>query len=420
MKNNKAMVARTLKKFSLLMILLGSFYGLLNLSWLGPWTTEPLYWKPHLTYGDAPNEIYITCRTPDSCKLQVNYQIKENSSWGSSKTLIETAATEDHNFLFNNLTPGFDIKYFIEPTSDNTGIISQSILKDLKQSFVIPGHTIHSNTIMRPFQFGIYGDNRPTVFGTENHEYMVHTIREQNPDFVLQVGDLVQQGGDEFEWARFFDNGEELFRSIPLLPTPGNHEYYSEVGEANATNYLEAYKLPGNESYYAYNISNAHFISLDVSSNHGAKNFGIQALQAQWLDHHLSNIDRSDFDWLFVFFHYPIYATGETHPDIWNKFLNPIFSKYNLTIDILFVGHIHQYERLWLSELNTWCIVAGGGGAEVEQVNMENYYPGSEVLELSHSFSMVKIDGLNLDYKGILLKGEVFDTMQINKTKGGI
>ena len=256
---------------------------------------------------------------------------------------------------------------------------------------------------------------------------MVDSIYKTNPNFVLQVGDMVQTGYVDMEWARYFSTGEELFRSIPVLPTPGNHEYYggsmySQDSEESAEKYLEAYTLPGNESYYAYNISNAHFISLDFSSANGAKSKSVQVNQMVWLDKHLSilNQSRDKFDWLFVSFHYPIQSTGQSHENLYDEILKPLLEKYNLTVDFYLVGHIHQYERLYLSNAKSWEIVSGGGGAEVEQSKLITPVQGSKYLELSHSFCTFDINGTSLYFKALYLKGGEFDSMSLTKETGGL
>ncbi len=418
MRQVRTRAIRLLKVTGIFLVCLGGFYGLMNLSWLGPWTLEPLYWKPHLSYADSPNELYVTTRTPIACRLQVFYQANVTGKWDATQTVTETNPTMIHQILLSGLTLGQALKYHLEPTSDYQGMLSPAIVSDLAREFVIPSSVLYDGT-SRPLRFAMYGDNRPTVFGSDNHAYMVSAVKRCNPDFVIHVGDLVQTGGVPWEWARLFTEAEELYRSIPILPTPGNHEYGEDP---NSTNYLEAFRLPGNESYYAYNISNAHFISMDVSSGHGADNLAIQAQQMIWLDQHLAMLNESAnaFDWNIVFFHYPILATGEEHENIWQEILGPVFAKYKIAIDLLVVGHIHQYERLFLSNVNATCIIVGGGGAEIEEIRAEEPAPGSQVLEMSHSFGIVDINGLTLRYQGVFMKGGVFDLCNITKTHGGI
>ncbi len=426
-KKIKEPISRTIKKIIIFIVLLGGFYGLINLAWLGPWTLEPDYWKPHLNYGDTLTTIYVTTRTPSACKLQVVWDVDTGSTWVSQPAVVDNKETFIHELPLTNLLPNQSIRYHLEVLSGYETKVSDSIQQDLQRSFIIPGNVIREENQNSSIKFGVYGDNRPTIFGTTIHNYITDAILSKNPDFVLQDGDLVQTGGSNVEWAQFFTTGESLFRRIPLMPAPGNHEYYTgmalnqDTGE-NATNYLDAFHLPGAESYYAYNVSKTHFISLDISGGDGAKNPQIQAAQMVWLDTHLNTLNksRSQFDWLIVFFHYPIESTGESHENIWDEILGPVFNKYNITIDILFVGHIHQYERLYLQRARTWCVITAGGGAEIEQWNGGPLNPGTACLELSHSYVITEINVLTLNMKAYFLKGAQFDNLILSKTEGGL
>ncbi len=414
MRPVRARAKRAVKMTAIFLVIFGGYYGLLNLAWLGPWSLEPLYWKPHLTYGDSPNELYIMFRTPVACRLQVLYQVNVSGIWGPTQTITEGSPITIHEIQLGGLTPGQALKYHLEPTTDSAGFLSDAVVSDLAREFIIPT-TVLFDTATRPFRFAAFGDVRPTVFGSDNHAAMTAAVRAQNPDFMLHVGDFVQAGPNLVEWARVFTTGETLFRSIPCMPTPGNHEY-SESG-TNATNYLEAFRLPGNESYYAYNISNAHIISLNFASGKGARDPAIQVAQMQWLDQHLASLNRSAFDWCFLLFHYPIIASGETHEGIWDEILAPVFTKNGVAIDLLFHGHVHEYERIYMPKINATSIVSGGGGSEIDPVHLGPM--AGQVLELSHSFCMVGVDGLSLTLHGIFMKGGEFDTFTIN-TDGGI
>lgn len=407
------------------MLLLVSFFGLINLAWVGSWTFEPNYWKPHLSFGDSLTTIYVTTRTPSACKLRVVWDIDNGNGWEPQLPVEDRKETITHELALTNLQPNRSIRYHLELASGYESSLPNSVVQDLQRVFLIPKNVIRADEQVGPIHFAVYGDNRPTVFGTNLHNCITDAILKENPDFVLQDGDLVQTGGSDYEWAEFFTTGENLLRSVPLMPAPGNHEYYTgnaynqDTGDT-ATNYLEAFRLPGAESYYAFDVSRTHFISLDISCGSGAENDQVQANQMVWLDNHLKNLNRAKFDWLIVYFHYPIESSGEDHENIWDEILGPVFNKYDMSIDLLLVGHIHQYERLYLQRANTWCIITAGGGAEIEQWKGGPLNLGSECIELSHSFITVDIDALTLHMRAFFVKGTQFDQLILSKTKGGI
>ncbi|MHA1341900.1 MAG: metallophosphoesterase family protein [Promethearchaeota archaeon] len=424
--NFKRLLIRNIKKFLILIITLSGFVAFMNIAWLGPWLFEPNYWKPHLNYGDNLTTIYVVTKTPVPCKLKVVWWVENNSNWEEQISVEDATERLIHELPLENLTPNHSIKYHLEPVAGYEGELSEKIIADLKRDFIIPGNAIIAKDTTDPIYFAVYGDNRPNIFGTSNHRYLVSAIYDKKPQFVLQMGDIVQTGQIDMEWARFFTTGEKILRSIPLMPSLGNHEYYagSEYNQhtvSNASNYLDAFKLPGNESYYAYNVSRTHFISLDISSSSGAKGDQIQANQMIWLDNHLASLNKSDFDWLIVFFHYPIISSGENHENIWSEILGPVFNKYNLTVDMFLVGHVHQYERLYYNVSKSWIILNAGGGAEIEQWKATgSIRDDSKCIELSHSFSTIEINGLNLTLRAYFMNGKQFDELKITKSAGGL
>src|ERR1022692_445037 len=73
-----------------------------------------------------------------------------------------------------------------------------------------------------PYRFVAYGDNRtrPDV-----HRQGSNTLGTQGtPDFVVQTGDMVDNGEDSSLWPIFFDIEKELLRHTVFFPALGNHE----------------------------------------------------------------------------------------------------------------------------------------------------------------------------------------------------
>jgi len=70
-------------------------------------------------------------------------------------------------------------------------------------------------------------------------------MAQYNPEFVLFVGDAVNDGGDQKLWDSWFEHMHKYWIKsgntvIPIVPCLGNHE-------KNASNYYAQYALPNNE-----------------------------------------------------------------------------------------------------------------------------------------------------------------------------
>ena len=72
------------------------------------------------------------------------------------------------------------------------------------------------------FEFVVYGDTRTRH---DVHRKVIAALLEHcHPDFAVQTGDLVNDGGDPALWPIFFDIERDLLRQVAYYPALGNHE----------------------------------------------------------------------------------------------------------------------------------------------------------------------------------------------------
>src|SRR6185295_12814762 len=108
--------------------------------------------------------------------------------------------------------------------------------------------------------------------------------------------------------------------------------------------------------------SGVRFFSLD--SNY------LDKVQLEWLEKQLA---ASGSDWKIMFFHHPIYSSGEKHGSNveLRGALEPLFIKYG--VDVVFAGHEHFYERIKLQEGIQYFIV--GSSAKLRNGNISQKSP---------------------------------------------
>jgi len=80
--------------------------------------------------------------------------------------------------------------------------------------------------------------------------------------------------------------------------------------------------------------------------------------QIEWLEKELK---ASDSAWKIVYFHHPLYSSGERHgSDLrLRDVLEPLFLKYN--VSVVLTGHDHFYERLKPQKGIAYFVVGSGG-----------------------------------------------------------
>ncbi|MBI4902217.1 MAG: metallophosphoesterase [Acidobacteria bacterium] len=121
--------------------------------------------------------------------------------------------------------------------------------------------TLPSQTSSRnDFHFSLVGDRtgdaQPQIWGRVWRE-----VDLLHPDFVVQVGDIIQGGSDEkaeAQWAEMRPLWKQ-YSHYPIYLTPGNHDIWNKKSEDLFV------KETGRQTHYSFNYQNAHFVILDNS-----------------------------------------------------------------------------------------------------------------------------------------------------------
>jgi len=197
----------------------------------------------------------------------------------------------------------------------------------------------------------------------------VNRIIDEEPLFVVNVGDLVSRGNSMQDWEHFFRINKELIRHVPYYPVLGNHEQDSD-------HYYRFFSLPGNERYYFFSVGDALFIILDMEGpdvdapvyleGESREKFWTHISRAyfeeekKWLENIL-NLNE-DAGYIFVFSHptfYSIKSSRVAGAELRRAFWGDIFERHRVTA--VLNGHDHYYHHA--EHGGTHYIVTAGGGA---------------------------------------------------------
>ncbi len=354
--------------------------------------------KPYLQYGTLDG-MTVCWRSAMACSGKVH--------WGEDSRcefVVESkGANEISNARITGLKP--ETQYFYRVESKNAS--GEEIFSDVAtfQTASLPE---------TPFAFAIIGDTQhnPKVSGP-----IAELAWEQRPNFLLHAGDLVDQGKKSDDWIdEFFKSMHPLISRVPMYPVLGNHEQ-------NAKNYFDYMSLPEPEYYYQFSYGNADFFLIDSN-----RNVGPESEQFKWLDQALG---KSKATWKFVCHHHPPYSSDENdYGDLWKtnkstrgdtrvRALLPLYDKHR--VDIVWNGHIHSYERTWplreskaVDAEGTIFMITGGGGGGLETPGPYRPFFQNNVRR-GHHYTMVAINGTQLELKAYTLQNELFDSVQIEK-----
>ena len=252
-----------------------------------------------------------------------------------------------------------------------------------------------------PFTFIVYGDTREPAY--PETDLVIEKIINENPAFVINTGDMVANA-NAHHWKIFDLFGGGILKSgIPMYPTLGNHEYEimgngkSDSVEERLGHYFKRFSILKNNRWYSFKYGNNLFLILDtnVYCSPGSE-------QYNWLVNKLSERNNG---FVFISSHFPLHTKSPAHPtrkseEILADMLENPPIEGRIKPDIVFTGHIHNYERYNYNNINY--IITGGGGAEPFRVNRDKddvynipgntfHYCKVTVFEESVSFQMIRL-----------------------------
>lgn len=264
-----------------------------------------------------------------------------------------------HSFPFDNLVPGQQYFYSVDFPD---GIVSDS--------FTAPNC---SNSI----KFAVLGDMQPNSEITmASAILMAEAIESENPDFFIQLGDLVYRGTDADFWHDSLTALKISAGAVPLRAVCGNHDKQYDGGNNWRMMMPHDWNPAGLEKqcyYYTDTVNNVRFIFMDTT----CEDNGPGSDQILWLEEVLAS---NTSQWTFVFLHDSLLSSGmENIPWHNTSVLIPIFDRYG--VDGVFYGHDHMYEHyeftygsngfifdpdhIWEhNPVHYW--LTGGGGAALE------------------------------------------------------
>lgn len=285
-----------------------------------------------------------------------------------------------------------------------------------------------------PFSFLYFGDAQNDL-----RSMWSRVIREAHADapraaFTLHAGDLINRAEDDAGWGEWFGAGGWMNGMIPVIATPGNHEYASkEVSKGKTVRWLtrhwdKQFAFPRNgpsgleTSVYYIDYQNLRVVSLNSNER--------QAEQVPWLEKALA---ESRANWNVVTFHHPIYSMAKKrdNPEL-RAAWKPVFDRYH--VDLVLTGHDHSYGRSgllvgednitegtnWRSEPTGTVYVVSVSGPKMYEIDTNPHVAMRRVAESTQLYQVISIDGPTLHYESRTATGELYDAFTLKKEEGKV
>jgi hypothetical protein len=252
------------------------------------------------------------------------------------------------------------------------------------------------------FEFVCYGDTRTRH---DVHRSVIQAVQKYaDPDFIVDTGDLVEDGSDSSLWPIFFDIERELLRKTAFFPAPGNHEHRAR----------EFYEFMNSKPYYSFDWGQAHFSMIDSDiANAGATAPEREAFwreQTHWLEEDLKSAQNAAFR--FVAAHHPPMTAVKRRQgqNAHMTALEPMFEKYKVSAALF--GHDHNYQHYLLRGVHYF--ISGGGGAPLYDVDSPPAGITQKVMS-TENFVVVKVVGAKASFQALKPNGDKIDDAQLGQ-----
>ena len=182
-----------------------------------------------------------------------------------------------------------------------------------------------------------------------NNEAQTTDIKMSEFDFILETGDISQNGRRRNEYGYYFNNLKNYNKTKPIMSCMGNNDLLDKkYGQCFANFFTNENKWAN--SVYTYTVGNVEFIGLNSNTDYDyVTGFGklgnyqsthaFLLAQAQWLDNYLTTRTTTPV-WTIIYMHQSPFTCVRV--DRCQVFTS-VFEKHK--IPLVLCGHQHMYAR---------------------------------------------------------------------------
>jgi hypothetical protein len=250
-------------------------------------------------------------------------------------------------------------------------------------------------------RFAIIGDTGTGGSGEyQVAQKLTDSVKEFPFGLVLMLGDNIYGGETPSDFRNKFEKPYMglLTAGVKFYATLGNHDEPPRQIDYKPFNM-------GGKRYYSFKPkADIRFFSLD--SNY------MDPEQLEWLEKELK---ASGSDWKIVFFHHPIYSSGEKHGSNveLRKILEPVMVRNG--VDVVLTGHEHFYERIKPQMGIHYFII--GSSAKLREGNIGKTELTGKGFDGDNVFMLAQIAGNNMTFRVITRKGAIVDSGTIQRAE---
>lgn len=178
--------------------------------------------------------------------------------------------------------------------------------------------------------------------------------RNQDAQFFINMGDLVDNGQDHYQWNTWFDVVSDMIARIPVVTLLGNHETYDKDWKVRMPEaYLHLFALPRidrekyQNQFYSFDYGDVHFVVLNTQSQELADfEPSLDEDEVAWFKEDMAKTTKK---WKIVLMHKdPLQYGFANRPEPREEGFSPegrlwmpLFDQYG--VDAVLSAHLHTY-----------------------------------------------------------------------------
>lgn len=192
-----------------------------------------------------------------------------------------------------------------------------------------------------------FGDTQNGIYNHAAKIYKQAIRKFDRAKFAVYIGDLINHANNDYEWTEWHTATDDVNTSMPVIATPGNHEYLKDLNGRKVQ--LSAYWTSTFPFSYTWDAGPFYldfgFVRFIVLNSNEKLDE-----QGRWLD---SVLNETTQDWTVLVWHHPVFsgARNRVNKGLQENWL-PVIEKYRDKIGLVLQGHDHTYARGGLPERN--------------------------------------------------------------------
>lgn len=329
-----------------------------------------------LTVGAAPSFGAELFKIAPYTLKHTNGHLLLNFQLNSDKSMV----IEDGSSVIAVRTYKKDQHYQIELGLPECGVAKDLRIIDSKSSAMIftknfPQPACVPVASQSEFAFGFISDTQQS---SDRHGAVAKVIAHHHAleplQFIINGGDVVQNGHKEDEWIEYFKGGSAYLLNIPQIAAIGNHDYRGEPNKGLPKYFQKYMRWEGSPANGNLFFNMPGFQLVIWNSNTSDLSSDQEKEMWSWLEEKMKVAQQTSTP-LILATHFPVYSSSLNRLTSiavmkLRSHLVPLAEKYG--VKLVLSGHTHMFERSYKDGVNY--LVAGPAGGRINTPTMNNKY----------------------------------------------